>query len=234
MRTHSFLFLALMAAVGCMVEPTASELDTALFSKGKGGGGGGGTPSPTDPAATWLIPDDGSMSLRSDGLYSSGGISTYASGTCGVTAKIFATTEYSNSGDATISMNAAKGKNGCGRRVTLVYPDNVSETVRSFNNLRVLQNTTTIIPVGATAKRTLGIAPAGFSNNPSRCDRLLFGQGGQGNGVGSDSVLVTRLDARTWRIQSDPSSTKLAWCEKLNTLFEMTVDFTIVASRDLP
>lgn len=231
MRPHAFLTLALLTVIGCMAEPTASELDTALLSKGKGGGGSSG---PSDPTATWLIPDNGGLSFRSDGQYSADGISTYANGVCGVSAKIFATTEYSHSGDATISMDAPKGKNGCGRRVTLVYPDNVTETVRSFNNLRVLQNTDLIIPVDSTVKRTLGIAPAGFSNNPSRCDRLLFGQGGQGNGVGSDSVLVTRLDARTWRVQSNLSSTKLAWCEKLNTLFEMTVDFTIVASEDLP
>ncbi|HUG27824.1 MAG TPA: hypothetical protein VMK53_05950 [Gemmatimonadales bacterium] len=231
MRTRSFLALGLLAALGCMAEPTATELDPALLSKGNGGGGGGST-SPTDPTATWLIPNDGGLSLRSDGLYSDGIISTYAHGTCGVTAKIYATEAASNSGDATIGMDAPK--RGCGRRVTLVYPDDVSETVRTFGNLRKLQNTTTIITIGDTEKRTLAISPGSYSNNPSRCDRLLFGEGGQGNGVGSDSVLVTRVDARTWRVWSDPDSEKLAWCEKTGELFPMTVDFTIVASTDLP
>lgn len=229
MRPHAFLTLALLTVIGCMAEPTASDLDTALLSKGKGGGGSSG---PSDPTATWLIPDNGGLSFRSDGQYSADGISTYANGVCGVSAKIFATTEYSHSGDATINMDAPK--RGCGRRVTLVYPDNFTETVRTFGNLRVLQNTTTIIPVGATVKRTLAISPGNLSNNPSRCDGLLFGQGGQGNGVGSDSVLVTRLDGRTWRVFSDPASTRLAWCKKLDQLLEMTVDFTIVASEDLP
>lgn len=230
MRTTSLLALTLIAALGCGLEPTSTEIDPALLSKGKGGGGGG--PTTSDPTATWLIPNDGGLSLRSDGLYSSGGISTYANGVCGITAKIFATTEYSHSGDATISMDVPK--RGCGRRVTLVYPGGFSETVRTFGNLRVLQNTDSVIPINTTVKRTLGISPGSYSNNPSRCDRLLFGQGGQGNGVGSDSVLVTRVDARTWRVWSDPFSTKLAWCEKDNALLEMTVDFTIVASEDLP
>lgn len=227
MRTRPFLALGLLAALGCMAEPTATELDPVLLSK-KGGGS-----TATDPTATWYIPVDRGLSLRSDNQYVHGDSSTYANGVCGVTAKIFATTAASNSGDATIGMDAPK--RGCGRRVTLVYPGDLgSETVRTFGNLRVLQSTDSVIPVHATVKRTLAISPGSYSNNPSRCDRLLFGQGGQGNGVGSDSVLVTRVNARTWRVWSNPDSDNLAWCEKENTLLKMTVDFTIVASRDLP
>ncbi|HEY6828536.1 MAG TPA: hypothetical protein VI259_16875, partial [Gemmatimonadaceae bacterium] len=63
----------------------------------------------------------------------------------------------------------------------------------------------------------------------TRCGRLLFGQGSQGAGVGSDSVLVSRsVDGASWHIQSNPGHT-LALCENTNQLFTMPVDFVIVA-----
>lgn len=188
-----------------------------------------------DPTATWMIPlEDNQLSFRSDRAYSSNGMSVYANGVCGVTARIFATTAASNSGDATISMDQPKGKNRCGRLVTLVYPDgHPPESLRTFANLRKLQSSGSSIPVGHAELRTFAISPGGLSNNPSRCGRLLFGEGDQGNGAGSDRVLVTRVDYRTWRVQSDPESSRLAWCESTGDLFVMSVDFTIVASRDL-
>jgi hypothetical protein len=232
MRTTSLLALTLIAALGCGLEPTSTELEPALLSKGQGGGGGGGGKA-TDPTATWIIPNAG-YSLRSDNhsLYTAEGLSTYADGVCGVAAKIFATTAASNSGDATIGMDAPK--KGCGRRVTLVYPDGNSETIRTFGNLQQLQNTTTLIPIGTRELRTLIINPSAYSNNPSRCGRLLFGTGSLGSGVGSDQVWVERVDARTWHVYSQDEPNTKVWCRDEDSLINMTVSFTIVASRDLP
>ena len=98
---------------------------------------------PTDPTATWKIPlADAGLGFASDGQYGDGTYSVYADGVCGVSAKIFATTAASNSGDATIQV--AKAKN-CTRRFTLHYPDAFTETVLSFNNLLQLQNSTYLI-----------------------------------------------------------------------------------------
>ncbi|HUF49469.1 MAG TPA: hypothetical protein VMN60_01465 [Longimicrobiales bacterium] len=204
--------------------PTAME---PSFSKG------GSTQ--TDPTATWLLPlaDDG-LAFKSDGQYSDGTNSVYANGVCNVDAKIFATTQKSNSGDAVIQTNAAGKGKSCERSFTLRYPDgHPDDTVRSFNNLRNLQNTTNIIAVGETVKRLLILNP-GAMKVSSRCDRLMFGVGDNpDNGAGSDSVLVTRLDARTWRVRSNGGD-NLAWCQKTGELFAMPVDFQVVASYDLP
>jgi hypothetical protein len=186
----------------------------------------------TNPTATWKLPlADSDLALTSDRGFSDGTYSVYANGVCNVETVIFAT-GTTDSGDATIRTNAPTKRNACSRSFTLKYPDGITETVRSFNNQRKLQNTTTIIPLGATVKRQLILNPSVFTST-SRCDRLLFGTGDQGNGVGSDSVLVTRLTARTWRVQSD-GVRNLAWCQKTGGFFAMPVDFVIEASRDLP
>jgi len=56
-----------------------------------------------------------------------------------------------------------------GRRVTVRYPDGFTETLPSFNNVRRVQNTKSVILVGSTVERTLAINPGTLANNPSRC-----------------------------------------------------------------
>ena len=154
----------------------------------------------------------------------------YAHGVCGVSTVIFATGDGTESGDATIKLDAAKGK-GCGRTFTLVYPDGATETLRSFNNLRGLQSSVSRIEIGATKTRTFAISPSSIGV-PSRCGRLLFGEGKLGGGAGSDPVLVTRVDARTWRVASQVDGQVL--CENTGEFYAMPVAFVIVASSDLP
>lgn len=229
-RTHLSLcrlgvFLALAA---CSPDNPAPEFMAPEFSQARSG------PSPVDPTASWLLPiSDAGLAFQSDGLYSDGTYSVYQDGVCNVSATIFATTQKSNSGDAVIqSSPASKGK-ACNRTFTLRYPDGFQETVNSFNNLRNLQNTEYVIPVGSTARRVLILNPGAIQAS-SRCGRLLFGVGDNPlNGAGSDSVLVTRLSARSWRVQSDGES-NLAWCQNTGELFAMPVDFRVVASYDLP
>ncbi len=188
-----------------------------------------------DPTATWMIPlDDGQLSFRSDGAYAANGMSVYANGVCGVSTRIFATTAGSHSGDATIKVDEVKGKNGCMRQVTIIYPDGFSETLRTFANLRKLQNTVSRIPVGETELRTLALAPNHVSKNPSRCGRLVFGVGDNGLGVGSHPVWVHRIDIQTWRIYSQQSPLNSAWCESTGEHFDMRVDFMIRVDGLLP
>jgi hypothetical protein len=187
-------------------------------------------PAP-DPTVTWKLPlNDGALAFRSDRQSADGTYSSYANGACGVTTWIEMSTSDPFPGDAHVSL--ASAKKGCGRTLTLVYPDGVKETAIGNSNLRKLESRDTVIAVGATEKRTLAINLG--SPGSTRCGRVLFGEGSAGAGVGSDSVLVTRLDARTWHVQSNTGHT-LALCENTNVLYSMPVDFMLVADRtDLP
>lgn len=215
-RPILLLTAALVLAAACSESPTAPANVNVPTASAKPGG-------PTDPTATWTVPvPDGILGFASDGQGS------YADGVCGVSAKIFATTAGSNSGDATIQ--TAKAKN-CTRRFTLHYPDTTTESVLSFNNLLQLQNTTYSIPIGSTVKRRLILNPGAVSNNPSRCGRLLFGPNGS-VGVGSDSVNVTRTSASSWLVESAASN--LAYCEANGALYSMPVSFVVTSSSSLP
>lgn len=148
---------------------------------------------------------DAGLALTSDGQYGDGTYSVYANGVCGVTGTIFATTQKSNTGDAVIQTNSSTRGKSCSRTFTLRYPGGFTEAVPSFNNLRALQNTTTIIPIGATVKRLLILNPGAIVTG-SRCDRLLFGVGDNpDNGAGSDSARATRA----WRHSADHSESDI-------------------------
>jgi hypothetical protein len=219
-QSRTLSLIALLASLAACADQSTTPLgldNTGTSAAAKPGGGA------SDPTATWVFPAaEGALGFASDGTSL-----VYANGACGVSAKIFATTAASNSGDATIQTDKVKN---CLRRFTLRYPDGGVEVVPSFNNLLELQNTTYSIPIGATVKRRLILNPGAISNNPSRCGRLLFGPNGS-VGVGSDSLDVTRVDASTWQVQS--SASNLAQCEANGALYAMPVDFTIVSSRPL-
>jgi hypothetical protein len=189
---------------------------------------------PTDPSATWKIPlSDASLGLRSDHLYSDGTNSLYADGVCRVTAAIYATSNASGSGDAVMSTNVPGGK--CVRRFTLVYPDGYTETVGSFNNLSLIENSSYSIPIDSTVERQLHFAPDNIVSNPSRCGVLIFGYGVMNNiAVGSDSLLVTRVNASTWHVVSQAPPHNLAYCKNDGQLYAIPVDFTVVSSYPLP
>jgi len=224
----AFLIGALaLSLISCSQDPaTAPSAVAAPPSLAAHGG-------PSDPTATWKIPLDASgLSLRSDGLYGDGSYSVYANGVCTVAAKIFATTAASNSGDATIQTTAPKG-NKCGRTFTLRYPDASTETLASFDNLNVLENTGYSIPAGTSVARRLILNPTETSTTPSRCGRVLFGPNGSVS-LGTDSVQVTRVDASTWEIASQPAPNDRALCENTGEIYEMPVRFVVVSSYPLP
>jgi len=113
------------------------------------------------------------------------------------------------------------------------YPDGTSDLIGVFGNLRQIENTTYAIAVGTTVKRQLHLGTTA-PNATSRCNGLVWGYGVANDiAAGSDSVLVTRVDASTWHVASDPNH-NLAWCKATGELFPMSVEFTLVASRALP
>jgi len=186
----------------------------------------------TDPTTTWYFPlDDGLLSIQSDHSYSDGTSSVYANGECNVSTTIFATTSTS-SGDAIMSTNYSRSK--CARRFRINYPDGVSELLPVFSNLRGIENTKYSIPIGATVRRQLHFG-SDFSNVSSRCVGLVWGYGVANDiASGSDSVLVTRIDASTWHVASQPPPNNHAWCKATGELFPMSIEFTVVSSRPLP
>ena len=190
-----------------------------------------------DPTATFLLPTaDAALGLRSDGLFTSGASSVYANGVCGVKGKIFAT-GAANSGDATLQTNNPTfSDRKCAsypRKMTLAFSDGVAETIPIFMNVRQVQNTVAWIPVGATVKRAFAINPT----QRTRCDILIWSrerQSDPGVEFPGDSVLVTRMAADTWRVQTQPYPDNRAYCTTLDRSFNMSLDFTIVTNRPLP
>jgi hypothetical protein len=188
-----------------------------------------------DPQATILFPlADASLGLKSDHLYGDGTYSRYAHNVCGVDAKIFATLEYSNSGDAVMQTNNPRfSDRKCAnypRTLTFVYGDGLVETTSIFMNVRNIANTTTMIPVGATAMK-------GFSvglGQSARCDALLWSTVRQGVPVPGDQVLVTRTAVDTWHVQTQPAPNDRAYCAANGQSYHMPVDLTVVTSRPLP
>jgi hypothetical protein len=241
-KTNNTRFVSskqLIANITISGTATAAKWDVAIYSGSKTGIGSElGVIKQAfqvlDPTATFTIPlSDAGLSIRSDHLFSDGTSSQYTNGTCSVAAKIFATTQFSNSGDATLNTGTGNGK--CNRRITVVFPDGPTEVDGTFMNLREIENSTYAIPVGSTVKRQLHIGTDQTPSDHSRCGGLVFGYGVRNDvGAGSDSVWVTRVDARTWHAYSQDSPHNLAWCKNTGQLFPMTVDLTVIANRPLP
>jgi len=219
---------ALTACSETSTSPRGLRSPTDEASEGKVSG-------PVDPTATWKFPlTDAGLAVRSDHQFSDGTYSVYADGVCKVGAKIFATTQYSNSGDATLNTGTAKSGT-CLRRLTLVFPDGFSEVVSTFSNLREIENTSYSIPIGTTVERQLHVGTDQLPGVTTRCGGLVFGYGVAANiGAGSDSVLVTRVDASTWHVVSQPAPHNLAYCKNDGQLYAMPVDLVVVSSYPLP
>lgn len=186
--------------------------------------------------ATWAFPlADARLSVRSDRQYSDGTYSLYADGVCTVSSTIFVT----GTGDNTIGFSYPKSGHGsCGRTWTLSYPDGFSETLSFGGGVQILQNGSYSVPVGNTARRHFRIGTSVINNtNPTkpRCSQgLVFGPGGANPAVGSDSINVTRVDASTWRVKSQPAPNDHAYCIDNGLLYQLQLDFLIISARALP
>lgn len=238
-RTNTTQFVSsrkLIANITITKSAAATKWDVVVTAAGKKGGIGSDAftikTKVVDPTTTWKIPlADAGLALRSDHAYSDGTYSVYADGVCNVTGTIASTTPTS-SGDAATRF-LSRGK--CGRTISLFYPDGFSENVATFNNVNGLDNTTYSISIGATALRRLVINPGVVNFTATRCGKLFFGVGPLGEkGIGTDSVLVTRIDASSWLVRSQPAPNDRALCETTGVIYEMPVSFVIIASYPLP
>lgn len=190
---------------------------------------------PTDPTASFWFPlDDAGLGLRSDHLFPNGSSSVYANGVCGVNSKIFATGEASGSGDAIMHTNNPRSKDvKCSaypRLVTVDYGDGVVETAPVFINVREIANATFQIPIGGNTLRILRVNLGGRCDGLAWADQLADGT----NSNGGDRVQVTRVDASTWLVESQPYPDNQAYCVATGQLYNIAVRFTVISSSPLP
>jgi hypothetical protein len=188
-----------------------------------------------NPTSDWAFPlDAAGLSIRSDGQFSDGTYSWYRNGECSMSTTIF----LDGTGDNVFSFSYPQARGRCGRTWTVSYPDGYSETLAYAGGLQLLENTAFQIPIGVTRLRHFRFgADQTLRKNPaaSRCGLgLVFGPNGANPALGSDSVMVTRVDASTWQVQSQPAPNDHAYCIDNGQLYEMQVSFVIKASQPLP
>ncbi len=241
-KTNSTRYVSakqLVANITISGTATSGQWDVALFAGGKTGVGSevgvlkNGF-KVTDPTTTWTYPlNDAGLGVRSDHLYSDGVHSVYSNGVCNLSTTIFATDAKSNSGDATLEHRSQR-------------------PVRPSFHVRVsrrLQRDAAQFQQSAHAREHHVLDPdrhdgraaaphgVGCRSRTSPRDAAVW-SGAAGvlaqTAAGSDSVLVTRLDASTWHVVSQPPPHNLAWCKTTGELFAMPVDFTVVSNRPLP
>ena len=178
---------------------------------------------PTDPAASFGFPLDATgLAVKSDSRYGDGTNSIYDNGVCNVSAKIFATTQYSNSGDATMQ---ASSQRSCTRTLSWSYGDGLTEQGTVFLNLNQVENSTYAITSGQTVPRRFVLNPTVLG----RCDKLIYGVPGS-----SDSVLVTRVNASTWNVRTAPYPNDRAYCDTNGQSYHMPLRFVLVSHTALP
>ena len=226
---------ALTIAAGCATgdnnEGTLVAPHGAAFGK---------TPAPTDPDPSVQVQfplDDAALGLRSDHIptYVQGNVSVYADAVCGVHALMF----YTNGGDVTMQTNDSKfGDRHCPdypRKLGIVLRDDAGNVVTQYSsggiiNTRSVEATTNQIPIGSMSARSL------IWGVDSRCNSLRWTLvlADQVTPTGANQVNVTRVDARTWHVQTQPYPNDKALCLNDNHLYHVPVDFTIVADRPMP
>lgn len=232
MRVRNSGIALVMVIVAACVETVPTDPRDVTSSDAMAAKGGPSNTVTTD----WAFPvSDVGLSVKSDGQFSDGTYSWYRAGSCTFTSTLF----VDGSGDNVIGFDypKTKPKPACGRTLTMVFPDGFTETLAYGGGVQVLQSADFQIPIGQQAKRHMRFGADQRARNnpvPARCGLgLVFGEGGGNPALGSDSVVVSRLDARTWRVQTQAPD-NLAYCIDNGQLYEMTLDFTIVASRDVP
>ena len=220
-------FLLTLIVTGCS-ETVANDVRAleALALAAKGG---------SSVTSDWGFPiADAGLAIKSDGQSSDGTYSWYRNGVCTVSSII----NVNVTGDNIFSFSYPKTgkKPACGRAFTISFPDGISETLAYAGGVQVLQGLTFQIPIGAEVMRHMRFG-AQDRGNPveGRCSQgLVFGEGGANPALGSDSVLVKRVDARTWRVRSQLPPHNQAFCINNGQLYSMPLDFIIVANVNLP
>lgn len=220
----------LVANVTISGSARAGRWDVIVTMSGKTGVGTESVVGPDlfevlDPNVTLLMPlDDAGLALRSDRAFSDGTYSAYTHGVCGVDGKIFATTQFSNTGDVRVASSVASHRKRCAlypRPVTRIFGDGTVETQPLWMNVKNVHNTASTIAIGQTVRRALLVSS-------SRCGaHLSWGRDG------GDSVFVTRVDASTWDVETAPYPNNRAICLPSGPIYNMSVKFRIVSHRPL-
>ena len=250
-RTHRWIASALLgAAVACVSEqpPTSPTRLTPNVSLARSAG------QPTTVALTWFIPSVGVFGVRGDGLTAytdASGDTRYKHQECVYSATMF----IGGSGDA-VMQNSRPSYNpkNCGgaypRKVafTLYTADAVTGALTqsgasaanpAYLIVLAVHNTGHVMPVGGAWE----LHDAG-SNDGGRCGRLAFRPYLEdGTPVGADRLMVRRLAADTWEVQSQPNTVDglgnvvrhdKAWCSSDNTLYNAPVHYVIKSATSLP
>src|SRR5262249_1122429 len=149
--------------------------------------------------------NDAPLGLRSDHIatYVQGNVSVYAHAVCGIHALMFAT----NGGDVVMETNDPKySDRHCPdypRKLGIVLRDDAGNVVTQFSsaggmNARSVEDLTAPMPIGSTIARGLV-----FGTEP-HCNSLRWAifQADGVTPIGANRVNVTRVDARTWHVQS--------------------------------
>jgi len=250
-KSHRLVASAVLAAaVACRIDhaPTSPVIVTADASLARP------APEPGRVSLTWFIPSAGEFGVRGDGLAAyteANGDTRYKDQECVYAATMF----IGGSGDA-VMQNARpnyKAKN-CGgvypRKVvfTLYTADPVTgaltQSGASFANpayllVLAVHNAEHVMPVGGPwelhdAKADDGLRCGGLAFRPYRED---------GTPVGGDQLMVRRLAADTWEVQSQPNTVDAsgnvvrhdkAWCADENTLYNVPVHYLIKSATALP
>ena len=189
-----------------------------------------------DFTPTWYVPvNDATLNLRGDGNYVVNGSSAYAHNVCGMSTRIFYyPSEGSGSGDATAQSTNPKFKSGTKtcpypRTFTWLYPDGSKESAPFFVNLHELAHLGLDIPIGATTTRAMNV------QSGVRCNTIRFrAEKADGTYVGGDSLLVTRVDAQTFTVASQPAPHNKAYCDNTGELLNLNVRITLVSRDPLP
>jgi hypothetical protein len=212
--------------------PVASyDVQVTLTSGKKGVGAELFAVTPADPKAEFLLPLDATgLGVSSDGFYVSGDQSVYRNQVCGVDSKIFATTEYSNSGDAVMQTDNPKyTDNKCvnyPRKVLIDYGDGTTPqwTTVFFNvgDIERDNDPADQIPIGTSRLRALHI-------NDVRCGGLVYQDHIAGGApTGADSVIVSRTAVDTWVVTTQPAPNDRAYCKADAQLYHIPVRLTVV------
>ena len=189
----------------------------------------------TDPTAAYKFPfNDPTLGIQGDGYFSDSTYSVYDNDVCGVTTRIYATTEASNSGDMMFQTFAPRTRDRTctvyPRRIRVTFPDGFSELTYSTTNLQRVENTTFQIPIDSTVKRQLNMG----TGESVRCTGIRWGAN-TGSSVVGDSVLVTRTAPNTWHVQTQPAPDNHGVCLSSSpTAYNLSVDFWVVSERPLP
>jgi hypothetical protein len=225
--------VALAIAAACAAGDNAATLVAPrgpAFSKS--------APVNPDPSVQIQFPlNDAALGFKSDHIatYVVGNVSVYADAVCGVHALMFAT----NGGDVTMQTNDSKySDRHCPdypRKLGIVLRDDAGNIVTQFSiagamNQRSVEDLTAPMAIGSTIARGLV-----FGSDPL-CNSLRWAifQADGVTPIGADRVNVTRVDASTWHVQSQPYPNDKVLCVGNNTLYHAPVDFTIVAARPMP